>query len=145
MRIDLPCDLPCDGVLHVEEASEFAGVGERLGESQLIHLEDLRLHGDPVVIHGVAAYDHKVGVQGLGDADGGRTRGSEVSGKAKVVESRLPVVASDGQESYRGQTLVEGVGKGVADPGQVGLSGAIVEGEDKDNATAGLRRFRGWG
>ena len=62
-----------------------------------------------------------------------------------MVESELPVVAGDGKEPYRGQALVEGVGKGVADPGEVGLSGAIVEGEDKDNAAARLWRFRGWG
>ena len=61
-----------------------------------------------------------------------------------MVESILPVVAGYGQEPYGGQALVEGVGKGVGDPGQVGLSGAVVEGEDKDNAAAGRRRFRGW-
>jgi hypothetical protein len=78
----------------------------------------------------------------LGDADGGGARGSEVNGKAKVVESKLPVVAGDGQEPYRGEALVEGIWKRIADPGEVGLSGAIVEGEDKDNAAAGLWRFR---
>ena len=30
VRIDLAGDLPCDGVFNVEEASEFAGVLERL-------------------------------------------------------------------------------------------------------------------
>jgi hypothetical protein len=144
VRIDLPRDLPCDGVLHVEEASEFAGVRERRGEPQLIHLEDLCLYGYPAVAHGVAAYDHEGGVEGLGDADGGRARGSEVNGEAEMLESILPVVAGYGQETYGGQALVEGVGKRVADPGEVGLSGAIVEGEDKDNAAAGLRGFRGW-
>ena len=63
--IDLPGDLPGDGVLDVEEASEFAGVGERLGEAQLIDLENLRLYGDAAVIDGVAAYDDEVGVEGL--------------------------------------------------------------------------------
>jgi hypothetical protein len=66
-----------------------------------------------------------------------------------MVESVLPVVACDGQKSYRGEALVEGVGKGLADPGEVGLAGAVVEGEDEDNAAAGLGRFtgrfRGWG
>jgi hypothetical protein len=59
-----------------------------------------------------------------------------------VVESVLPVVARDGEEAYRGQALVEGVGKGVADPGEVGLAGTVVEGKDKDYATAGCRSFR---
>jgi len=103
------------------------------------------LYGDATVIDGVAAYDDKVGVEGLGDADGGRAGGSEVNGKAEVVESKLPIVASDCQEPYRAQALVEGVGKRVADPGEVGLAGAIVEGEDEDNAASGLRRVKGWG
>ena len=62
-----------------------------------------------------------------------------------MVESKLPVVTGDGQEPYRGKALVEGVGEGVADPGEVGLAGAIVKGEDEDNATADLRRFWFWG
>jgi hypothetical protein len=62
-----------------------------------------------------------------------------------VIESKLPVVAGDGEEPYRGEALIEGVGEGVADPGEIGLSGSIVKGENKDNAAAGLRRFRGWG
>jgi hypothetical protein len=118
-----------------------------LGQTQPVYFKDLRLHGNPVVGNGVAAYNHKVGVEGLGDADGGGARGSEVNGKAKVVESKLPVVAGDGQEACRGEALVKGVGEGVADPGEVGLSGAVVEGEDEDNAAAGLGslmgRFRG--
>ncbi len=137
MGIDLPGDLPCDGVLDVEEAGEFAGVGDRLRELQLIDLEDLGLDGDPAVVHGVAADDDEVGIEGLGDADGGCARGSEVDGKAEVVESVLAVVAGDGEEPDGGEALVEGVGKGVADPGEVGLAGAVVEGKDKDDATAG--------
>jgi hypothetical protein len=145
--IDLTCYLPCDGVFDVEEAGEFARVFQRSGETQLVDLEDLCLHGDPVVGNGVAAYNHKVGVEGLGDSNGGCAGGSEVNGKAKVVQRKLPVVAGDGQEACRGEALVKGVGEGVADPGEVGLSGAIVEGEDEDNAAAGLGslmgRFRG--
>ena len=141
--IYLPCDLPCDGVLDVEEAREFAGVLERLGQAQFVDFEDLRLYGNPAVADGVAAYDDEVGVEGLGDADGGCARGTEIDRKAKVVESILPVVAGDGQEPYRGEALVESVGKGVADPREVGLSSAIVEGEHEDYAPAGFMRFRG--
>jgi hypothetical protein len=60
-----------------------------------------------------------------------------------VVESILPVVAGDGQEPNRGEALVESVGKGIADPGEVDLAGAIVEGENKDNSAAGLVRIGG--
>jgi hypothetical protein len=61
-----------------------------------------------------------------------------------VVESVLPVVASDGEESHRRQALVEGVWERIADPGEIGLSGTIIEGEDEDDAAAGPRGFRGW-
>jgi hypothetical protein len=61
-----------------------------------------------------------------------------------VVEGILPVVAGDGQEADRGEALVECVGKGLTDPCEVGLAGAIVEGENKDDSAAGLVRFRGW-
>ena len=103
------------------------------------------MYGDSAVAHGVASYDHEIGVQGLGDADGGRARRSEVNGKAQMIKSILPVVASDRQEPCRRKALVERVGKGAADPSEVGLPGAIVEGQDEDNATAGLRRFWFWG
>jgi hypothetical protein len=141
--IDLPCDLPGDGVLDVEEAREFAGVLQGLGQAELVDLEDLSLYGDAPTADGVAAYDDEVGVECLGDADGGCARGAEVNGKAEVVESILPVVAGDGEEPYRGEALVECIGEGLADPGEVGLVGAIVEGENKDNSAAGLVRFSG--
>ncbi len=89
---------------------------------------------------GVAADDDEVGVEGLGDADGGGARGLEVDGEAEVIERVLAVVAGDGEEAGGGEALVEGVGEGVADPGEVGLAGAVVEGEDEDDAAAGV----GW-
>ncbi len=112
------------------------------GEAELVDLEDLRLDGDAAVVDGVAADDDEVGVEGLGDADGGGAGGLEVDGKAEVIESVLAVVAGDGEEAGGGEALVEGVGEGVADPGEVGLAGAVVEGEDEDDAAAG-RRCRG--
>ena len=87
---------------------------------------------------GEAADDDEVGVEGLGDADGGGAGGSEVGGKAEVVERVLAVVAGDGEEAGGGEALVEGVGEGVADPGEIGLAGAVVEGKDEDEAAAGL-------
>jgi len=139
------CDLPRDGVLHVEQASEFARVRERWGESQLVDFEDLRLDGDAAVAYGIAAYNHKVGVKGLGDTDRGGPRGSEVNGKTEMVESVLAIIASDGEEPHRAQALVEGVWKRIADPGEIGLPGSIIEGEDEDDATAGSGGIRGWG
>jgi hypothetical protein len=54
-----------------------------------------------------------------------------------MVESVLPVVASDGEEPHRAKALVEGVRKRIANPGEIGLSGTIIEGEDEDDAAAG--------
>ena len=62
-----------------------------------------------------------------------------------MIESVLAVVAGDGQEPCGGQALVEGVGKGVADPGEIDLASAVIKGEDKHYATAGIRHFRRWG
>ena len=104
---------------------------------QLVDVEDLRLDGDAAVADGVAADDDEVGVEGLGDADGGGAGGLEVDGKAEVVERVLAVVAGDGEEAGGGEALVEGVGEGVADPGEVGLAGAVVEGQDEDDAADG--------
>ena len=66
----------------------------------------------------VAAYDDVVGVEGLGDADGGGAGGFEVDGETEVVEGELAVVAGDGEEAGGVEALVEGVGEGVGDPGE---------------------------
>ena len=155
MGIDLACDLPGDGVFYIEEAGQIAGVVERLRELQLVDVEDLRLDGDASIADGIAAYDDEVGVEGLGDADGGGAGGLEVDGKAEMVERELAVVAGDGQKAGGGEALIERVGEGVADPVEVGLAGAVVEGEDEDDASDGLSRsgigsarlrfVRGWG
>ncbi len=108
VRVDLLCYLPGDGVFDVEEAGEFAGVGEGGGEAELVDLEDLGLDGDAVVVDGVAAYDDVVGVEGLGDLNGGGASGLEVDGQAEVVEGVLTVVAGDGEEVGGGEALIEG-------------------------------------
>jgi hypothetical protein len=97
--IDLTGDLPGNGVLNVEEAGEFGGVGEWLREVELVDLEDLRLDGDAAVVYGVAADDDVVGVEGFGDADGGCAGGAEVDRETEVIERVLAVVAGDGEES----------------------------------------------
>ena len=112
-------------------------------ESQLIDLKYLRLHGDAAIVDGVTAYDDIVGIECLRDADCRCARGFEVDRKAEMIEGVLAVVAGDGKESGRGEALVEGVGKGVADPREVGLSGAVIEREYKHHSPPGLDDFRG--
>jgi hypothetical protein len=141
--IDLAGDLPGDGVFDVEEALEFAGVGEGLRHAELIDVEDLGLDGDTVLIDGVVADDDVVGVEGLGDTDGGGAGGAEVGGEAEVIERELEVVAGDGEEACGGEALVEGIGEGVADPAKVGLAGAVVEGQDEDDTARAGRGFGG--
>ena len=102
-----------------------------------------------------AADDDEIGVEGLGDADGGGAAGAEAGGKAEMIERVLAVVAADGEEAGGGEALVEGVGEGIADPAEGGLAGAVVEGQDQDKAATGLanvcgrvggcgRRVRNW-
>src|SRR6266851_3015170 len=143
LGVDLPGYLPGHGVLDVEEAGEFARVLEGLRHAEVLDVEDLGLDGDAGLIDRVAADYDEVGVEGLGDADGGGARGFEVYGEAEVVEGVLAVVAGDGEEAGGGEALVQGVGEGVTDPGEVGLAGAVVEGEDEDYAAGSLRCLSG--
>ena len=53
-----------------------------------------------------------------------------------MVEGVEAVFAGDGEEAGGAEALVDGVGEGVADPIEVGLAGAVVEGEDEDDASA---------
>ena len=53
-----------------------------------------------------------------------------------MVEGVEAVVAGDGEEAGGAEALVEGVGEGVADPVEIGLAGAVVEGQDEDDAAA---------
>ena len=121
-----------------EEAAELGGIGERGRKAELVDFEDLGLDGDAVVFEVVAANDDVVGVERLGDADGGGARGAEVGGKAEMVEGVEAVVVGEGEEAGRGESLVEGVREGVADPVEIRVSGAVVEGQDEDDAAASL-------
>ena len=56
--------------------------------------------------------------------------------RAQVVERVEAVVTGDGEEAGGAEALVHGVGEGVADPVQVGVSGAVVEGEHEDDVSA---------
>jgi hypothetical protein len=73
----------------------------------------------------------------LGDAYGGGAGGLEVDGEAEMVEGELAVFAGDGEEAGGVESLVEGVGEGVADPGEGGLAGLVFEGEDEDEPAGG--------
>ena len=89
VRIHAPGHLPRDGVLHVEEAREFAGVRERSGHAQLVHLQHLRLHFNaavrgPGVDDVVAADDDEVRVQRLRNADGGGAAGAKVRRQPQI-------------------------------------------------------------
>ena len=88
-------------------------------------------------LHVVAADDDVVGIKILRDTDGGGAGGTEIGGKAEVVEGVLAVVLRDGLIAGGGETLVERVREGIADPGEGGIAGTVVEGEDEDDA-AGL-------
>jgi hypothetical protein len=84
-----------------------------------------------------SADDDDVRVELLRDADGSGAGGAEIYGEAQVVEGEGAVVVGDGEEAGGGQALVEDVGEGVADPVERGVAGAVVEGEDEDDAASG--------
>ena len=62
-----------------------------------------------------------------------------------MVQREGPVVAGDGEEVGGDEALVERVGKGVADPVERGVAGAIIEGQNEDESTGrrGLAGRRG--
>jgi hypothetical protein len=114
-----------------------------LGKAQLVDLEDLSLNCNAAPINRVAAYDDKVSIEGLGDANRGRSGRLEVDRQPEMIESILAVVPRDGQKSCGGQSLIQGVREGVADPGEVGLPGAVVERKhehDSSSCFGGRRR-----
>ena len=116
-----------------------ADSGERRGHAELVDFEDLGLRLDVAILDVEAADDDEVRVEGLREAtDGGGAAGAEAGGKAEMLEGVLAVVAADGEEAYGVEALAEGVGEGVADPAEVGLAGAVVEGKDEDEMAAGL-------
>ena len=141
--IDALGHLPGDGVFHVEEARQIGRFGERFRHAELVDLQHLRLHVDAAgggagIGDVEAAHNDVVRVQGLRDADGGGAAGAEVFRQAQVFERVEAVVAADGEEAGGGEALVERVGEGVTDPVEIGLTGAVVEGQDQDQAATGL-------
>ena len=137
--VDGAGDLPGDGVLGVVEAVECGSVGDRRRERELVDGEDLGLDGDLAAGEGEAADDDVVGVELLGDADGGGAGGAEVAGKAEVREGEDAVVVGDGEEAGGVEAAIERVGEGVADPVEGGVAGAVLEGKDEDDASSGER------
>ncbi len=120
---------------------------ERRGHAQLVDLQHLRLHLDaavrgPGVDDVVAADDDEVRVQRLRNAEGGGAAGAEVRRQAQMLQRILAVVAADGQKARRGEPLVQRVGKRVADPAQVCLAGAVVEGQHQHQPPARLANVR---
>ena len=142
MGVDDARELPGNGVFGVEEAGQFGGVLDGRGELEVVNGEDLGLYGDAVARGAggdvVGADEYEVGVELLGDADGGGAGGFEVGGEAEMVEGEGAVVAGDGEKAGGAEALVEGVGEGVANPVEGWVAGAIFEGEDEDDAAARL-------
>ena len=143
VRVHLLRDLPGDGVFYIEEPWQLTRIEQRRGHLQLVYVQYLRLYFDMAggcagVGDMIAADDDEVSIERLGDADGGGSTRLEARGQAEVVERILAVIAADGEEAGGGEALVESVRERVADPVQVGLAGAVVEGKDEDEAAAGL-------
>lgn len=55
-----------------------------------------------------------------------------------MIEGVEAIVAGDGQETGRVQPLVESVGKGIPNPGETGLTGAVVKRKNEDETATGL-------
>ena len=136
MWFDLACDLPGDRVFDIEESLEFSGILDRRREAEAVDFENLGLDGDAIAFEVVAADDDVVCIERLGDADGGGACGAKICRKTEVIEGEEAVVAGDGEEAGGTESLVEGVGERVADPVEVGVSGAVVEGKDEDDVTS---------
>jgi len=61
-----------------------------------------------------------------------------------VVERVLEVIVADGQKAGGSKPLVERVGERVADPPEVRLAGAVVEGQHQHETARALRSCGLW-
>ena len=59
-----------------------------------------------------------------------------------MIERKEEIVTANSEKANRAEALVERIGERVAYPGEVGLTGPVVEGQDEDETPTGRSRIR---
>jgi hypothetical protein len=54
-----------------------------------------------------------------------------------MIERILAIVTRDGQEAGRGESLIQRIGKGIANPRNIALAGMVLEWKYQDDAANG--------
>ena len=143
LRIELLGQPPGKAVQHIEQMGHIRLFLNRRGHVQSIHFQHLGLGLKAGAGGRKRPYDEVVRIQRLRQANGagaGRLKGG---GQPQVVECIEPVIAADGHKSGRGQTPVQHLRNSFADPVQVRLVGAVVEGEHQQAAVPATVPARG--
>ena len=103
-----------------DELGARAGLGDVGQEAELADIDDMGLEGEGCSVDAVAADDDEVGVEGLGDAQGGGAAGLEGFRKAEMVEGVDAVFAGKGLKAGGGEAAVEDFRGCFADPVEAG-------------------------
>ncbi len=135
--------MPGERVQHIEHVIQRTILHQRLIEAQRVHVQELGRDVQVVSLQGIEADDHVIGVEGLGEADGGSARRLKALRQAEMFECVLAILAANDVKARGTEPLVEGLRDGFADPIQIGLAGAVIEGKDEQELMMRLRRQGG--
>ena len=113
--------------------------------AQVGHVHQLRLGHNAGAVGHVAAHDDRIGVQRLGQLERTGARGVKALRQPQMIQRVHAVGAAHGSKARRGQTAGQNLRRGLANPLQAGLAGAVVKGQHQQDAAtvrrggAGLR------
>ena len=103
------------------------------------HIHNARLSQNAGAVGDVAAHNNRIGVQGLGQLDRTGARGVKTLRQPEVIQGVHAVRAAHGGEARRSKAAADNLRRGLANPLQAGLPGAVVKGQNQHDAAAALR------
>ena len=84
-------------------------------------------------VHPITAYDDRINVESLGQFESTRPRWLKLLRQAEVVERIHTVSTAHRRKSGRSKTCVEDLGRSLANPLKIWLSGSVLEWKDQQN------------
>ena len=132
--VELPGELPGQRVEDRNQVTHLAAGCDRSVHAQVWHVHQLRLCHNARAVGHVAAHDDRIGVQRLGQLERTGARGVKALRQPQVVQSIHAVRAAHGGKARRSQTAAQNLRRGLANPLQAGLAGAVVKGQHQQDA-----------
>ena len=86
----------------------------------------------------IAANHNRIGVQRLGQLERTGPRGMKALRQPQVIQRIHPVRSAHGRETRGGKAGAQDLRRGLANPLQAGLAGAIVKGQHQQDAAPAL-------